>query len=471
MNPIGVFICNYNGKEWVIRCIESLKKQSVEEFDVYVVDNASTDGSVNELERKYGNNIKILKNSENLGGAGGFDRALKTGIEYKYSYVVLLDNDIELEEHTIENMWNYLEEHQDVGIVGSKVMIMDEPDTIQDFGCSLDFSVYKEKPCYCGRKEDNEIPSEYVCDYVPTCAVMARTSMLEVSGTMPADNFIYYDDIELSYKMSQNGYRVVALGSAKVWHKGGFRKAVVSTFPKYYFLRNRLNFFAKYVDEGNINHFIDTMLEEVFSQFFGYHTKNMKEMFLAVDFAFNDFLQGKRGKAADNRIMQLENRNTPFENCIFNKKHICIELINNFVTDDELDIFRILHYLTGIIQLHSPQTEIAISLAECDYTEEIFFDLWQGVIHAVRTEYMIPEFYIADKVDDEKFDLILKLCPHVKHVRQNELPKIWIDRYANCITSESEYHYITCYEENEKFFKGIYRPLMQETVERIRNKQ
>ncbi len=466
MNDIGVFICNYNGIDWTIGCIESLRKQTMQSFDVHVVDNASTDGSVVKLKKKYGDSIEVLVNSENLGGAGGFDRGLRHGIKKDYKYIVLLDNDITLEAHTIENMYLYLSENEDVGIVGSKVMIMDAPELIQDYGCKLDFVAFKEFPQHGFRKE-NEVPDEWECDYVPTCAVMVRTSALRVSGTMPADNFIYYDDIELSHKLILNGYKVVALGKAKVFHKGGFRKAVVNTFPKYYFMRNRLHFFSKYVDDTDIERFVEVLLRELYSQLFGYYTKNMRELFLAVDFAFHDYLQGIRGKAPEGRVIAIEKREIPFENVVVGKKKICIEMIDNFLKDDEKDIFHVLRYLIGFVQNINPQEQIAVSLDRCNYTEDEFYALWEEIVESDKPEYPIPKLCVVAP-EKKGFDLEIKLCAHIKYVRENVLPAVWVDRYANCITTEEEYRHIVSYEENESFFYAMYEPLMIDTINRIR---
>ena len=68
MNEIGVYICNFNGKDWVIGCVESIKEQTLKSFNIHIVDNASTDGSVGELTNRYGNDVEILVNEKNLGG-------------------------------------------------------------------------------------------------------------------------------------------------------------------------------------------------------------------------------------------------------------------------------------------------------------------------------------------------------------------------------------------------------------------
>lgn len=469
MNDIGIFICNYNGKEWVVKCIESLLEQTFQEFDIHVVDNASTDGTVKYLSEKYGKKIIILCNPKNLGGAGGFNKALKTSLKKGYKYTVLLDNDVVLDKNVIKNMSDFMNSHEKTGIVGAKVMIMDKPDTIQDYGNYLDFSKFREINGYQQKKDSESIPEVNECTYVPTCAVMVRTELLKKSGTMPADNFIYYDDIELSYKMGLQGYKVVALGSAKVWHKGGFWKGMVSTSTKYYFLRNRLHFFAKYIPEEKTDEFVETILSEIIPQLYGYYNKGMMELFQTTIYALDDFLHGVRGKAEEFKIMQILGTSTPFENVISGKKRIRIIFTDNFHPNDPLDIYHIFLYIVTNIQNRCPQKTIWVSLGECSYYESDFDRLLKKTIEMDKPNFELPEIVIQ-KADEGTFDLNLRICEHVKLVEKPALPEIYVDKYCNCITSEEDYAYFKSYPVYEKIFLEIYRPLMRQAVKKIRDK-
>lgn len=465
MNRTGVFICNYNGKEFTINCIRSLYEQTEQNFDIYVVDNASTDGSVQEIRCGF-SDVALIENEENLGGAGGFDRGLCEGIRKNYEYIMLLDNDVRLDANVVANMEKYLDEHGDVGIVGAKVLIMDRPDTIQDYGNYLDFNQYKEINAYSYMQDTADLPNVNECDYVPTCAVMIRTEMLRKSGTMPIDNFIYYDDIELSYKMHLWGWKVVALGNARVWHKGGFRKAVINTFSRYYFLRNRLHFFARYIPEEKINDFTEKMLSEVFSRVYGFYIKGMDEVLQTTLYAFDDFLHMVRGKAAANRINNLSNYPTPFEKVIQEKHNIRINLIDNFISDRPDEIFGILMYIIINLNKVSKQDIIYVSLEKCHYTEEEFWtgiNLQRSFLHQGEK---LPEICLMHEEGD--FDLELQMCEHVSKVKENILPCIYVDRYCNCISCLAEYNYFAASEEIEKLFKTMYRPLMLDAIRKIR---
>ena len=134
MPKAACYICNYNGKEYIGNCIKSILGQIEinESFHLYMVDNASTDGSAEWVTASFGSNVTIIRNAKNLGGAGGFNTALRDAIEKGYEYVILLDNDIVVAKKCIDNLVKYLDSHLDVGCVGAKIMIMDRPDYIQE---------------------------------------------------------------------------------------------------------------------------------------------------------------------------------------------------------------------------------------------------------------------------------------------------------------------------------------------------
>lgn len=81
MKKIGIVICNYNKSEYVVNCIQSVLESKTDDFDIFVVDNASTDNSVEAVRNRYGDQVNVLVNSENLGGSGGFNTGIRTVLE------------------------------------------------------------------------------------------------------------------------------------------------------------------------------------------------------------------------------------------------------------------------------------------------------------------------------------------------------------------------------------------------------
>lgn len=467
MKEVGIYICNYNKSEYVVRCVDSLLKQTFGSQDIYVVDNASEDNSVELLESTFGNTITVIKNSENLGGSGGFNVGLRDALQKEYKYVVLVDNDVWINCDTIEIMYHYMENHSDVGILGAKILQMDKPEIVQDLGGSLN-SKYNMEGNYYGKLDDG-LPLELECDYISTCTAMARISAVKKFGLMPEENFIYWDDVEWSKKCQLEGYRTVAISAAKVWHKHSIMGRP-SSFVKYYLTRNRLHFFTKYIPDENVDSFIEVILSEILSQLYGYYNKNMMGLFHTMVYAFEDFLHEIRGKAEEFKTMKTPEKTTPFERVLEGKKRINIFFTDNFHKEDPLDIYCIFLYIVGNIQKKFPQKRLWVSLENCGYDRIAFENLLEQAVKMYRPEFEMPEILFSSDNAGDTFDLEFVMCEHVKLVDKSALPRVYVDKYCNCITSEEDYIYFKGYSMNEKFFKEMYRPLMKQTAMRIRNK-
>ncbi len=121
---IAVVVCNYNKKEYVLRCVSSILSQTViDDIDVFVVDNASTDGSSDALREEFGERIFVIDNPVNNGGSGGFNAGMRHALSRPYRYIVLADNDIRMDEAAIERLHSYMEMHGDVGIAGAAMLL------------------------------------------------------------------------------------------------------------------------------------------------------------------------------------------------------------------------------------------------------------------------------------------------------------------------------------------------------------
>lgn len=148
-------------------------------------------------------------------------------------------------------------------MAGSKVLFMDDPDRIQAMGAMIDYKKYSVTDLYHYSLDDGTVNEAIYCDYVPACSLMVKTEALHKTGLMPEENFIYYDDMDWGVRFNLAGYKVAAVPSAKVWHKGG-GKVSGTTFNKYYMFRNRICFFMKYLKNEEKESFARYILDELY---------------------------------------------------------------------------------------------------------------------------------------------------------------------------------------------------------------
>lgn len=304
MSKLAVIICNYNKEDYIVNCIKSVRKSSFRNLDLYVVDNASMDNSVEMINKNFKNEINLIINKENLGGSGGFNTGLKEVIDKGYDYIMLLDNDVILHEDAISELVKFLENNKEYGMVGSLILSIDNPDVIQELGADIDFQNYTINPFFKGGNKEGA-PELIECDYVPACSLIVRGEALKKVGLMNEENFIYWDDIEWGYKFKLNGYKVGAYSKSIVWHKMG-AATKENTFATYYFWRNRIKFFLNYLEESKVQDFCRKIFNNVFNAIFMCNYQGKYSQAITIMEAIEDALNGELGKGKSARIKKIE---------------------------------------------------------------------------------------------------------------------------------------------------------------------
>lgn len=325
MKKVGIVICNYNKEDAVLDCIQSILESEFTDFDLYVVDNGSTDNSVQKIKEKYGKELVLLENQENLGGSGGFNTGLRVVYEKGYPYVMCVDNDALLDEKAVGNLYEFLESHPEAGMAGAKVYHLEMPDYVQQFGQKIDFEHFCTEVHYYNEPEDGSMPEYLYVDAVAACSLMVKRLVIDKIGFMPEENFLYWDDTEWCYRCNLAGYKVASVGSAKALHAMGAKKEIVNTFPTYYAWRNWIVFFAKYAPEADLEHMAEIFLESIFQNVYeGLHSGS-KNRTKTVMLAFDDAIHGVMGKAGENRIFEIDFNEEPYRHLLEGKESVYLE--------------------------------------------------------------------------------------------------------------------------------------------------
>ena len=455
MKKIGVFICNYNKKEYVLNNLASMFQQTImDDIDIYVIDNASSDGSADAIEKNYPL-VHVMRNQENIGGAGGFYQALKMGEEHGYPYILLADNDIRLAPDAIEQLYVFLKEHEDVGMVGSKVYLMDDPSRIWIYGNYIDFDNYKMIDCYANELEDESQPDIVYCDTVPSCCLLIKTECLKKTGYMPKENFIFWDDIEWCHRFGLAGYKVAAIAASKVWHKTG-GSVLTTHFGTYYYNRNRLHFFAKYIKEEKIEDYVETLLEDFFRRIYGLAQKGSVNAVTALMYALHDFLMGVRGKADAYKILPYDSFMNPLKDINDRKKPLIIDVDCEEADKAGKSYYNALHNV----------------LWNLKNVNDVFVKL-NGTLENIQSfETCYQNMYgdVYDKVTEISLDVTsIRICEHVRSLDEYTDGSIWVDEWCNIIIDRKDFYYFQNYEFAKRNFMMMYHDLFIQAIYKIRN--
>jgi GT2 family glycosyltransferase len=312
LKKVAIIICNYNKEKEVLACIRCVLEQKFTDYALYVVDNASTDGSVQAIREMYPTQVHLIVNSENLGGSGGFNAGLKKAFEEGYPYLMCVDNDAMLDADAVGKLVAFLDAHPEVGMAASKVYHLDAPEYIQQYGQKIDFESFCTEVPDLNRPEDGTQPDYRYVDAVAACALMVRRTTVEKIGLMPEENFLYWDDTEWCYRCSLAGMKVASVGTSKVYHEMGARKEDINTFPTYYSWRNWIRFFAKYTPDDRLEKLSRDVLGSVFYEVYGGIHRGEYNRMRTVMMAYDDALCGVAGKAGPNRIFAVDHNEEPF---------------------------------------------------------------------------------------------------------------------------------------------------------------
>lgn len=313
MKQIGIVICNYNKKNDALACIRSILESKFQDYDIYVVDNASTDGSAEAIRNAYGEQVTLLVNQENLGGSRGFNTGLRDAFQKGYPYLMCVDNDALLDENAVGNLLAFLQEHSETGIAAAKIYHREAPDYVQQFGQKIDFENFCTDVTYLNAYEDGSMPEYVYTDAVAACALMIRRSVIEKIGFMPEENFLYWDDTEWCYLCNRAGWKVASVGNAMALHAMGAKKELENTFPTYYAWRNWIRFFMRYTEPGDWEAMAGTFLDSMFQIVYEGLHKGEKNRSRTVMLAYDDALHGVTGKAGENRIFTLDTADGPWD--------------------------------------------------------------------------------------------------------------------------------------------------------------
>ena len=211
---ISVIIPNWNGASHLPTCLESLRRQTCSSVEVIVVDNGSTDGSLELMAQEYPE-VRVLALGENRGFAGACNAGMRTA---RGELVALLNNDTEADEQWLEEVVSAFQRYGDVGMVASKMLLFDQRDTFHTAG---DFYRVDGKPGNRGVWQKDV--GQYECEehVFSACGGSAayRKAMLDQVGTLDEDFFFSCEDLDLAWRAQLAGYHCMYIPRAVVYHK------------------------------------------------------------------------------------------------------------------------------------------------------------------------------------------------------------------------------------------------------------
>jgi GT2 family glycosyltransferase len=204
-------VLNWNGRRDTINCLNALKQSTYANLNIIVVDNGSTDDSVEQIRRTYPSVI-LLETGQNLGFAGGNNPGIRYAMQQMPDFVWLLNNDTEPEPDALTHMVRRAERDPKIGSVGSVLMSADRTHILAWGGGRVNRWVgYTQHAT--GPKHDRWF------DYITAASMLVPCKTFEHIGLLDDRYFLYWEDTEFGFRLRKNGWKLAVASESCVIHK------------------------------------------------------------------------------------------------------------------------------------------------------------------------------------------------------------------------------------------------------------
>lgn len=232
---------NWNGREMTGHCLRSLLAMRTFNTRIIVIDNGSSDGSVEYLRAQFPG-VKVLPQEMNLGFAAGCNVGMKRALEDATEYVLLVNNDTEIESNMLNELLSEAERNPGAAMVSPKIFHFNPPDLLWWAGGH--YSLWRGLPSHIGRRSRDGARFDRArsIDWATGCVLLLRCQALREVGLFDERIFGNGEDLDLSIRLRHSGWAIRYAPRARVWHKEGvdYRRNAGEHVRKFTAARNLL---------------------------------------------------------------------------------------------------------------------------------------------------------------------------------------------------------------------------------------
>jgi len=233
-------IVNWNGKDDLLECLASIKKLRYPKSNhkVLVVDNGSNDSSCTAVSKIYPE-IFMLENKRNIGYVEAVNQGIIYGLNLGVDYIWILNNDVVIQEDALKKLVEIGQQDEKMGVIAPVIYSYNNPQTIDNVGYRINFWTGKLKKLKYNRDVFKD-PKDQI-DVVTTilgCSNLIKTSIFKKIGLLRKIYKLYFEETDFNVRAKRNGFRVVVVKEAKVWHKNASTMNKFVFYRAYLLLRN-----------------------------------------------------------------------------------------------------------------------------------------------------------------------------------------------------------------------------------------
>lgn len=245
---VSIITVNYNQPKATAELLESIRRQDYRNLEVFVVDNASAENPETFFRSHYPE-IHFIRSERNLGFAGGNNLAVA---KTQGAFLFFVNNDAELTEGCIRSLLDQFEQVPQLGLVSPLICYFPNEkwaeDMIQYAGMTpIDSITGRNRTIGQGEWDRGQFKAPYSTAYAHGAAMMTSRKVMEKTGGMAEDFFLYYEELDWSARIREKGYDIRVEPRAKILHKESLTMAQLGPLKTYYLNRNRVWFMRRHI--------------------------------------------------------------------------------------------------------------------------------------------------------------------------------------------------------------------------------
>jgi GT2 family glycosyltransferase len=242
MPLVAIIVLNWNSYEDTLACLDSLAKIDYPNYQLVLIDNGSEDESVAKIQTAYPD-LPLEVTGENLGFVGGNNLGMQMAEKLGADYMLLLNNDTEVDPQFLNLMVAAAEADAQVGVVGPTIYYYDEPKVMWSAGGEIDWPRGDTSMVGLNQADEGQFGDEpRPVDFVTGCAFLIKAPVVQQVGMLDPRFFAYFEETEWCVRVQRAGYRILHVPQAKIWHKISIVQRDATPYVVYYMTRNRLLF-------------------------------------------------------------------------------------------------------------------------------------------------------------------------------------------------------------------------------------
>lgn len=241
MDKIGIILVNYNAYDDTKECIDSLKKLTYPNYEIFVVDNASQDDSAIKLKQL--ENIHFIESGKNGGFGYGNNVGIKEALKRECQKILLLNNDTTVKPDFLTILNSDLE-NKKIGIIAPKILNYYNKNKIWALGGEIHWPLFVAYNTLCDQ-EDQQIIVKKKVDFISGCCMLIRKEVFEEVGYLPEDYFMYFEDLDFCLQVSKK-YELWIDSQAVIYHKVSAASGENSPFQLEWVNRSQFKFMERY---------------------------------------------------------------------------------------------------------------------------------------------------------------------------------------------------------------------------------